>query len=216
MFRRVRVLLLRLSFLLRPWLRSWVRLGCWLLFRSRTCLGCGTRLWSRPFLRSRRRLRCGAWCLRGRSWMYLRGGARCLWWGRSWTYRRRRSRVDLRRRPFWRSSRTRLHCLDRLIWPYRLRRWPFCLDRLVWPYRLRHWPFRLDRLVWPYLLRHWPLCLSRLISRSRQLALYDRNRSLQFHGKRPAQDDRLRLAAVYRSELSPIHAGRNLVLLLHS
>jgi hypothetical protein len=72
-FVRVRVLLLRLSFLLWPGLRG------------RVCLG------NRPFLRNRSLLRGRAWCLRGRSRVNLR--RRMDLWCGSRMYLR--SRMDL-------------------------------------------------------------------------------------------------------------------------
>ena len=76
----------------------------------------------------------------------------------------------------------------------------------------------LDRLVGPYRLRPWFWYLRRLIGGPRQLAPYCRNRYRlhPFHGQGPGKGNRLRLAAVYRSKLGPICAGRCLVLLLHS
>jgi hypothetical protein len=124
---------------------------------------------------------------------------------RSWPFRL--GWPFLRSGPFW------------LGWPF-LRSWPLWLG---WPF-LRRWPLWLGRPYrrrWPRLrsrpfLRRWPQ--RRLIDRPGRFARLhdrDRNRRPPFHRQRSGDYDRLRPAAVYRCELCPIGAGRNLVLLLH-
>jgi len=123
----------------------------------------------------------------------------------------------LRHWPLWLWSR--VHLLGRaylrrraflLSCPYRLNR-PLlgfrscrrCLLNRPCRRCLRDRPFRLNRLVggpglWP-LLHYW-----------------GRNRLTPFHGKRPGDYDRLRLAAVYGNKLGAVRARCNPLLPLNS
>ena len=89
---------------------------------------------------------------------------------------------------------------------------------------LRGWPYRLNRMLLgrrPHLrsrgcLRRRPFLLSALDGGL--LALlhhWGRSRLTAFHCKRLGDNDRLRLAAVYRNELGAVGTRRDLVLLLN-
>jgi hypothetical protein len=68
------------------------------------------------------------------------------------------------------------------------------------------------------LLRYRPFRLNRLIGGpglQARLHDWDRDRLTPFHGKRPGDYDRLRLAAVNGSKLGAVRAGSNSVLLLN-
>jgi hypothetical protein len=151
--------------------------------------------------------------------MYLLRGCRVNLRGRSWMYLLRGRRVDLR-------GRDRVNLLSR-NWVYlwsrsraflRSRNLMYLRCGAFWRSTHRMWLHCLGRLIWPNLLGHWPCCLGLRNGGPRQLAPYCRNRYRlhPFHGKGPGKGNRLRPAAVYRSKLGPIRAGRCLVLLLHS